>query len=158
MKLRKHIVILQLLSCITFLVLSGCCFGTPKCNQNYFSARFRIVDALTGQDLAFGSARKYNPNTIKLYSINGADTVYQHLGAGSNPTPGGDSLLYASFDYQKPALVFLRLNSTDIDTLLLSYGLVDASPCCQDYSVIESILYNNKTMENQSGDVLIIKK
>ena len=144
---------------VSFL-LAGCCFGQAKCNEdNRFAATFRIVDAQTGQDLLFGSSRKYNPAEIKLYSIIGTDTIASSLYA-DHPThyPGRDSLLYAQFNYRRLAVVFMRLNSNDIDTLQISYKVVDASPCCPDYNTIQSIQFNNKTVETQFGGFSIIKK
>lgn len=155
---KKTLLHFYLLSVFSAFLLGGCCFGKSKCQLSECLAKFRIVNAQTRQDLAFGPSRKYNPAEIKLYAINGGDTVLQYIQAGPNPNPGGDSLLFASFDYRKPDMVFIWLNNTDTDTLQLFYQVVDASPCCPDYTEIQSMQLNHIAVEKQYGGISILKK
>mgnify|MGYP007095241197 FL=1 len=111
------------------LTIASCCLGNRKCNPDYTSARFRIVNSLNGQDLVFGSSKIYDKDFIKFYSLNGTDTILHHYGTGPNPNPGQDSILFVDFDYRKQNVVFVRLTNSDIDTLNIIYELVDASPC-----------------------------
>ena len=138
--------------------LASCCLGNRKCNQDDHSARFRILSASNGQDLVFGSSAIYNKNSIKFYSLNGIDTIFHHYGAGPNPNPGQDSLLYVDFDYRKKETVFVALNTSDTDTLIVKYKLIDASPCCQDYTAPEPASYNSNLLQIISGGITIIKK
>ncbi|MFM8588460.1 MAG: hypothetical protein ACKOBX_08975 [Bacteroidota bacterium] len=140
------------------LTLAACCLGNRKCNQDYTSARFRIVNAINGQDLVFGSTKVYDKDLIKFYSLSGTDTILHHYGAGPNPNPGQDSLLFVDFDYRKQNIVFIRLSNSDIDTLKIIYETVDASPCCPDYSAARPSSFNNKPLDVLTGGVTIIKK
>jgi len=140
------------------LTITSCCLGNRKCKQDYSSARFRIVNSINGQDLVFGSGKIYDKNFIKFYSLNGTDTILHNYGAGPNPNPGQDSLLYVDFDYRKQNVVYIKLTNSDIDTLNVIYELVDASPCCPDYSSVKPINFNNKQLEVLTGGVTLIKK
>ena len=140
------------------ITFASCCLGNRKCNQDYSSARFRIVNSTNGQDLVFGSTKVYDKDFIKFYSLNGPDTIIHHYGAGPNPNPGQDSLLFVDFDYRKKETVFIRLTNTDVDTLNVIYQLVDASPCCPDYTTAKPNSFNNKSLEQITGGITIIKK
>ena len=132
--------------------------GNIKCNQDYNAARFRIISLTNGNDLVFGSTKIYDKNFIKFYSLNGTDTILHHYGAGPNPNPGQDSLLFVDFDYRKKETVYVLLTNSDIDTLKLSYQIVNASPCCQDYYAVSPTSYNNNSMQTINGGITIIKK
>lgn len=140
------------------LTITSCCLGNRKCNQDYSSARFRIVNSINGQDLVFGPTKIYDKDVIKFYSLSGIDTILHNYGAGPNPNPGQDSLLFVDFDYRKQNTVFIRLTSSDIDTLNITYEMVDGSPCCPDYSAVKPNSFNNKQLEILTGGVTIIKK
>lgn len=143
---------------ILLLTLTSCCLGNRKCNQDYNSSRFRIVDKTSGNDLVFGSNKIYDKYFITFYSLNGTDTIFHHYGAGPNPNPGQDSLLFVVFDYRKKEMVFVRLSNTDIDTLSLSYPIVDASPCCPDYTSAKPTSLNNNYLEQITGGITILRK
>ena len=140
------------------IVLSSCCIGNRKCNQDNNSSRFRILSASNGQDLVFGASKIYSKDFIKFYSLSGTDTVFHSYGAGPNPNPGEDSLLFVQFDYRKNETVFLKLSNTDTDTLKLVYEVVDASPCCENYTSVKPELHNNNVMQQLRGGITIIKK
>lgn len=156
--MKTNIIVRVFLYAVLPLTLVSCCFGNRKCNQEYNSARFRIVNSTNGQDLVFGSSKIYDKDFIKFYSLNSTDTIFHHYGAGPNPNPGQDSLLFVDFDYRKKETVFLKLTNSDIDTLNLIYQVVDASPCCPDYSSVKPNSINNKSLEQLSGGILVIKK
>jgi hypothetical protein len=157
MNKATHFLCLSLLSFV-LLLQAGCCFGNRKCKENKYTARFRFIDIHTGQDLAFGPSRQFNPKEIKFYSLIGTDTVFHNYAASHNSSPGGDSLLSVVFDNRKPETVFVRLNGTDTDTLQLSFNEIDASPCCPDYTETQPIGYNNAGIVEQAGGVSILKK
>jgi hypothetical protein len=147
-----------LVSIISIVFVASCCLSNRKCKQDYNSARFRILKSSTGEDLLFGPSRVYDKNFIKFYSINGPDTIVHHYGPGPNPTPGQDSLLFVDFNFSKQETVYVRLSNSDVDTLKLAYSLVDASPCCPDYSKVNPVSYNNILLGAVSGGITIIQK
>lgn len=143
---------------IPTIIVSSCCLGNRKCSGDYYSARFRVVSAVNGKDLVFGTSAIYDKNLIKFYSLNGTDTIKHHYGAGPNPNPGQDSLLYVDFDYRKYQTVFVLLNNTDIDTLGLTYETIDGSPCCPDHKNVKPVSYNNNLLQTANGGISLIKK
>ena len=136
----------------------SCCIGNRKCQQDDNSARFRILDKITGNDLVFGPSRIYDKNFISFYSLNGTDTIFHSFSAGPNPQPGQDSLLFVQFDNRKKLTVFVRLNNADTDTLGLSYVSVDEAPCCPDFLEVVPLSYNNRSLDQSPGGITIIKK
>ncbi|MEO7444571.1 MAG: hypothetical protein ABIT96_11430 [Ferruginibacter sp.] len=148
---------LKLLSIISSTVLfASCCMGT-KCQQDYNSIRFRLLDKITGQDLVFGSAAPYRASQLKLYSLEGNDTIFHRVGAGIYPQPGGDSILFADFDYRKKSQAYLQLNNNDRDTLLLTYNIVETS-CCESFTRVAVAQFNNATAGNGPNGSFILKK
>jgi hypothetical protein len=145
-----------------YLILSftfvSCCVGNRKCAQDYNSARFRIISIVNENDLVFGPSKIYDKNSIKFFSLSGTDTIFHHYGAGPNPNPGEDSLLFVDFDYRKKETVYIKLNNADIDTIVLAYQTIDASPCCPDYLEGKPISCNNNFLQQLSGGITIIKK
>jgi len=140
------------------LILVSCCLGGGKCRPDNYSSRFRILNLTNSQDLVFGPTKIYNKNLLRFYSLNGVDTISHFYGPGPNPNPGEDSLLFVEFDYRKFEVVYVRLTNTDIDTLSLTYRLVDASHCCPDYYSATPTYYNNNSIQTIYGGVTIIKK
>lgn len=114
--------------------------------------------SVNGTDLVFGPGRTYHKDSIRLYSLSGTDTVFHSYGAGPNPTPGGDSILYVSFDRRKFQLAYIRLNSSDTDTLQIGYTTIDASPCCPDYITVQPVSVNNNSIATAPGGISIIRK
>lgn len=143
---------------ILLVILSSCCLGSRKCNQDNNSSRFRILDKTNGKDLVFGSAKIYDKSFITFYSLNGIDTIFHDYAAGPNPNPGQDSLLFVEFDYRKNETVFVKLSNTDMDTLTLSYQVIDASPCCADYTSLEPVSFNNNSVQQMTGGITILRK
>ncbi len=142
---------------LTVVIFTSCCIGNRKCEQDFNSARFRIVSS-TGQDLIFGPTKIYDKNLLKFYSVSGTDTILHHYGPGPNPNPGQDSLLFVDFDYRKKETVYVLLTNSDVDTLTLTYQLVNASPCCQDYYSVNPIKYNDIPIQTIAGGITIIHK
>jgi len=142
---------------LSFL-LASCCLGNRKCKQDYNQINLRIISASNGEDLLFGPAKIYDPAMIRLYSMNGTDTIFHGCGAGPNQNPGGDSLLYANVDYRKFETMYLTLSHSEVDTLQVLYQAIDASPCCPDYYVATLNTCNNTAVDNISGGIAVIKK
>lgn len=148
------------LAAIMFAALlhQSCCLGNRKCNQNNNTAAFRILSATTGTDMVFGPGKIYNKDSIRFFSLTGTDTIYHHYGASHNPNPGGDSLLYVSFDYRNFNVAYIRLNNSDVDTLNLDYKLMDGSSCCPDFKAVYPLSVNNRNIDRLTGGISVIKK
>lgn len=140
------------------ITIGFCCFGKTKCKQDITQVRFRIINAQNGQDLVFGPTKIYDKNLIKFYSLNGSDTIFHTYGAGPNPNPGQDSLLFVNFNHRKKNNVLMKVSDSDIDTLHIIYELVDAAPCCPDYIAVKPDSFNNKPPETLKGGITILKK
>ena len=143
---------------IVILTLTSCCFGNRKCPQDNKSTIFRLVDKTTGADLVFGPTGLYNKDSIAFFSLTGTDTVFHNYGAGPNSSPGQDSLLFVSFDHRNFETMFLRLNSLDVDTLRINYEIIDAGPCCNDYTNSQPLSYNNNPVKQIQGGVTALMK
>jgi hypothetical protein len=139
--------------------LFACCFGNRKCKGENYNLRFRLISSVNGADLVFGPSSYINKDSIKVYSIDGTDTIKHLYGAGPNPNPGNDSLLFVTVDYRKYVIIFFRLNAADTDTLQVKYVLAEGSTCCPDYTAVNAVTYNNSTLEfNYQSGAAILKK
>jgi hypothetical protein len=146
-----------------FILLSAglfaCCLGNRKCVGENYNLRFRLLSKANGTDMVFGQTSVFNKDSIKVYSMNGADTIKHLYGAGPYPNPGNDSLLFVSLDYRKYETIFFRLSETDTDTLQVKYVLEEASNCCPDYTAAKAVTYNYTAIgyDYQSG-ASVLKK
>ena len=112
---------------------------------------FKIVYKSSGQDLVFGSSPVYNLDSVYLFTNlsgfgNGKLSGVQNNSVMSNLVVPTDTL-------------FLRLTSTDTDTLFLSYNYVE-SRCCfspQGYGQLRSIKHN-KNIVTQEDKIYVFKK
>lgn len=111
------------------------------CASDNFNGQFRIVSAVTGNDLVFGPNRLYDKNQIRFYSLKGTDTTLFSFEAIRFGGTGYDSILDVRF-FPKTDIAYMRLSNGDIDTLNISYKTTDTK-CCGTISVITNFLYNN---------------
>lgn len=156
MSLAKHCSLGILCTGVATGIFS-CCTANYKCASDFNTASFRILSS-GGNDLVFGAGGIYRKDSIRFFSLKGTDTIFHNYGAGANPTPGSDSLLYVTFDYRKLQEVYIKLSSTDIDTLQLEFATVDASPCCPDYSTVQPVTINGRNPESLPGNISVIRK
>jgi hypothetical protein len=140
------------------LILGSCCLGNAKCKLDNNDVRFRIVNATSGEDLLFGATKIYDKDSIRLYSINGNDTIFHFCKAGANPNPGQDSLLYVTFDQRKYQNVILEISDSDVDTISLDYPTTNVSPCCEDYTTAVPRTLNSTPIEILTGGISLLKK
>jgi len=134
-------------------LVSSCC-AYVNCSPNDY-ARFRILRASNGEDLVFGPNRLYDKDQIKFYSLHGTDTTFFNYA----PISGGvglDSLLYVNFS-SLPEVAYIRLSSTDIDTLLVTHGSVK-DRCCGTFEAIKKFRYNNALDVSMDAGVQELKK
>jgi hypothetical protein len=142
-----------------FLVVffSSCCLGNRKCNESDLSVSFRLLNAVNGEDLIFGANSVYDKNSIKFYSLTGNDTLFHSYQAAAYSNNPQDSFLFVVFDYRKIETVYVMLASSDVDTLNVIYE-TNTSQCCQDYSTINLLRYNNTILQASSSGITTIKK
>ena len=127
------------LSLFTAGVISSCCTASYKCKGDSLSLRFRLLSS-SGNDLLFGPGRMYDSRLTRFYSLRGTDTIFHQCLPGPNPQPGGDSVLY--LDIEPIEKLYVKWDNTDSDSISFQLNKVDASPCCPDYNIAESIRFN----------------
>jgi hypothetical protein len=114
------------------------------CLASNYDGRFRIISKADGKDLLFGANRIYNKDKIEFYTVRGNDTVRYNFVYEKLPGSGYDSVLTARFFPVTNTPVYLKLNDTDIDTLLISYS-TSQTRCCGTITEITQFRYNNNT-------------
>jgi hypothetical protein len=130
-------------SCDPCIGIGGLCADTFQ---------FKIIDKITQQDLVSGPAAKYKPDSIRLFPTT---------------TLAGYQVSIAYYDSTKfqtnlgmpTDTLFLKLNSLDTDTLLISYNYVKVR-CCKSpngYGKIFSIEFNGVTSVSSNGIYLFMK-
>jgi hypothetical protein len=142
---------------LIIIIISSCCFGNRKCVGDDDSARFRLVRRTDGSDLVFGSSRLYDKNSIRFYSLRGTDTIDHYYGPGPGASLNADSLLYVNGDHRQFDTVYLKLTTTDTDTLLYQYATVDGQ-CCPDFRMVRSVIYNNVPVSSLDGGYFLLRK
>lgn len=133
---------------LVILFYSCECVGNSPCSDNF---QFRIVDKANGQDLVFGPTPTYNKDSVYLFT---------NLSGYTGPISKEINNEFYSELFMPADTLFLRLTSTDIDTIYLNYKYVK-SQCCtyarKGYGVIKSIRFNNQ-IPVQDGLTYIFKK
>ena len=142
----KKIVVFVVIICSVVFVQSCECVVKPPCNGEF---SFKVVNRATHQDLVFGPNAVYSVDSIKMLNTN--DTIppsfvtqgFNHLDCYINGT--GDTL-------------YLKLNASDIDTLLLSFRNTRHTTCCPSGGrVVTGIRFNN-IQTQQDSSVFILEK
>ena len=116
-----------------------------------FESAFRIVSKDDGRDLVFGSGSIYDNSKIKIFSLQGSDTTFAIYQPDRLMLNGYDSIMRFKISSQVDTL-FIKLSSSDLDTISISYGLSEAR-CCS-YNSIRTLNYNNSgPLPNFNGTV-----
>ncbi len=137
---------------------NSCCFITSsKCILSEYSATFKIVDRVTERDLIFGQFKRYDLDSIKLFSLSGNDTIFYNLYGSSYTGSTQDSLMYSTFNYTRVSTVFVKLSSSDIDTLSLRYQIIDPKSCCEECSYPDLVSYNLNGVRNDGRFYTLFK-
>lgn len=111
---------------------------------------FRIVDKTSGADLVFSQNPAYHKDSVYLIT-----NLPGYLCAMS----ASESNKFTSRLLIPVDTFYLRLNSADTDTLLMSYDFVKTK-CCKTaagYGKVAGIKYNG-VIANKEGDTFIFKK
>ena len=122
------------------------CVVKPPCNGEF---NFKIVDKFSHEDIIFGANARYNPDSIRFVATN--DTIQPSYIQRSQ------NRLYCIISNPGDTL-YLRLNATDIDTLLLSYRNTKHTLCCPSGGKdVTGIRFNN-VQSKQDSLVFIFEK
>jgi hypothetical protein len=124
------------------LLLQSClpCSYLDCLTSNYYG-QFRIVSAVDGKDLVFGSSKLYDKNRIRFYSFTGIDTTFFEYEVIKFSNTGYDSILYVNFFPQRN-IAYMDLGNGDIDTLDISYNTF-GTKCCGTITEITNFRFNN---------------
>jgi len=136
-----------LLPALLFISCDRCMSGR-SCADGFV---FKIVDKSSGQDLVFGTSPVYNLDSVHLFTNLSGYGNGNFLGVQNNTLM---SRLTDPID-----TLFLRLTSTDTDTLFLSYNYIERE-CCffpQGFGQLRSIKYN-KNIVIQEDQIYVFKK
>jgi hypothetical protein len=128
------------------------------CISSDYSAQFRIVSKINGNDLVFGNNSIYDKNKIKFFYLKGNDTSflqYNPISRYLNDTR--DSILDISFPENFQPIIFIKLNNVDTDTLAMTY-LTENTKCCGVVTTISKLIYNNTNDIIKEGGIRELKK
>lgn len=131
------------------LLFIGCdpCLDARICADTF---AFKIVDKSSGQDLVFGTSPIYRSDSVYLLTnLTGYTGSFSRI----------DNNKFVSTLLFPTDTLFLRLTSTDTDTLFLNYDYVK-NKCCnfsRGYGKLQSIKYN-QTIAIQEWLTYVFKK
>lgn len=149
MKIRTVFTSIVLPMILAILIIGCECVAThPNCNGNFY---FVLLDKSTGRDLIQGTDVKYKLDSITAHA--GSDsTVYPiHI------IPVTENRLGCELNGSSDTL-YLKLNDSDTDTLLLSFRNERRTKCCAAGSrIVTDIKYNGKATASENG-AFILKK
>ena len=151
--MRPYCLLLTLTVSSLFFSCDPCRYADIICHDYY--SKFRVVSAINGQDLVFGPNKVYDKNQIRFYSLKGSDTTFFDFQPGLFDA-GTDSCLLIDFMPQTD-VAYIRLSSTDIDTLNITYVSTDLK-CCESSSTIAKFRYNNLVDFPGVQETHVIKK
>lgn len=144
----RHLKKLYFLSLPLLFISCDPCLSMRSCADTF---SFKIVDRLSGQDLIFGTSPIYSSDSVYLLT-----NLQGYAGSFSRI----DNNKFLSTLLIPTDTLFLRLTSTDTDTLFLSYDYVK-NKCCnyssRGYGKLQSIKFN-QTIAIQEGQTYVFKK
>ena len=144
----------KLFQLFTFALVASIFFGCDPCiGYNGTCAdpfSFRLVDKTTQADLVFSATPTYQKDSVYLtIKPPGYPSVVSRI----------DIDKFTSTLLMPVDTFFLRISSTDTDTLLLNYNF-SKSNCCSTsggFGSLEGIKYNG-VVANKNGEVYVFKK
>jgi hypothetical protein len=130
--------------CSSFTTCNNCVGG--KCSDQF---SFRLIDKTTKQDLVFSPAALYQSDSVYL------TTRLQGYEGAMSSSEGNHftSRLLIPVD-----TFFLRISSTDIDTVIMSYNYKNSN-CCEPkgYGVPANLKFNGNVAV-KDGEVYLFEK
>lgn len=122
------------------------CATCDDCQVSPAPKQIKVVDKL-GKNLIFGSPAVYDADNIVI--TNQFGEVIEFF---KNTT---DETIDFSFNV-KATDYFIKLSSSDTDTLIFSYGKDKQIDCCEEFDVTASTKLNGKTVSNDDA-ISIVK-
>lgn len=135
---------------LAYLFLIACILACEPCvavkcsySMSFFHVSF--LDKITQQDLYFGTSAVYDVDSLKIYSVQGEDSIFYSV--SKNFVNNQDSVLsFQTLDAVET--LFVQFSASDIDTIHLSY-VDQSSECCPGSMQLNHLLYNNTSYEVQ---------
>ena len=129
------------------MLLHSCeCVVKPNCNGEF---NFKIIDKVTRKDLVQGSGAKYTLDSIKVLPTR--DTIPPSF------VYALQNILVCSLNGPADTL-YLELNASDTDTLLLSFRNTKRTLCCPSGGRVVTGVNFNGTQTRQDSLVFILEK
>lgn len=122
------------------------CATCDNCEISPAPKQITVVNKL-GKNLIFGSSAVYDPDNIVI--TNQFGEVIEFFKNTTNES------IDFSFNV-KATDYFIKLNSSDTDTIIFSYGKDKQIDCCQEFDVTATTKVNGKTVSNDDA-ISIVK-
>jgi len=122
------------------------CATCDDCEISPAPKQITVVNKL-GKNLVFGSSAVYDPDNIII--TNQFGEVIEFFKNTTNES------IDFSFNV-KATDYFIKLNSSDTDTITFSYGKDKQIDCCQEFDVTATTKVNGKTVSNDDA-ISIVK-
>lgn len=148
---KNKILFLFLITLITGCYIDKPCKDSNMVCPDSFESTFRIISKNDGRDLVFGTSSIYDDSKIKIFSLRNSDTTFADYQPDRLVLNGYDSVMRFRI-ISKVDTLYIKLGSSDIDTISVSYGLLEGR-CCS-YNSIKTLNYNNSgSLPNFNGTV-----
>lgn len=144
--------ILYFFSCILLFYACCPCVG-DICESEKPTFSLKILENSTNEDLIFGDSSKYDASKFVVYSLEQSDTIFHDFFTSFN---GTDSLLIFHLN-PKCNQVFLKLSSSETDTIMVSYLTIMDNECCPNDCKLNTFSYNNVNFSNEFQNFVIHK-
>src|SRR5690348_15795881 len=96
---------------LAIFFLSSCDYcSTFECSPGSLQVGFRLLNQAGDTDLVFGPTAHYHKDSIKFYTVHGADTILVHYEANML---GNDSVLQVEIPLETLSDIYLQLHAAD---------------------------------------------
>jgi hypothetical protein len=127
------------------------------CVPSNYTVYLRLLKQPGNIDLIFGPSAKYNQDSIRLYMLNGTDTIFYQKQSLKVPGTVSDSMLAVTLSPEAFSNVYMELDSQDTDTLQVRYERFNTK-CCSVITQIDSLGYNNQTLVPATEGIVYLSK
>jgi hypothetical protein len=135
---------LKIIFLTVFLLAIGCdpCPPDPHCPPPYDELPFALLSA-DGKDLLKGTAQKYAPADIKVFTLNAQQQRREATIRVENPD-AANTVLYA-YLFEGMERVFVEVQQQVTDTLDLTFQTTEHN-CCQNLRTLDQIFLNGRLL------------
>ncbi len=154
-KMSSHNIWIVSISLVAITIItisvSGCeCVAKPNCNGDF---NFILRDKITKSDLLQGANARYSVDTINHNFI-----IDSTRGSSNYIQPRNDLGIIIWEVFQSSDTLYLKLNSTDTDTLLLSFRNMNGNTCRPTgIRAINGVIYNGEQAKQENGNYILEK-